>query len=74
MNWGSSAPPLTHPMLVMTCQPDSGSTPAMRQAIAAAAPPGARTEIVPQHQHQGLIEQPPLFHHPVRIFLDRVLT
>lgn len=67
------APPLTHPMLVMTCEHDSGSTPAMSHAIAAETQ-SARTEIVPQLQHLGLIEQPSLFHEPVRTFLDRVLT
>ncbi|MDA7430064.1 alpha/beta hydrolase [Primorskyibacter aestuariivivens] len=65
-------PPLTHPMLVMTCAHDSGSTPAMSHAIAAETP-GAETIIVPELQHLGLIEQPGLFSDPLLDFLNRVL-
>lgn len=66
-------PPITHPTLVMTCEHDSGSTPAMSRAIAAEMP-GAETVIVPGLQHLGLIEQPELFSRPVLDFLDRALT
>jgi pimeloyl-ACP methyl ester carboxylesterase len=66
-------PALTHPMLVMTCENDSGSTPAMSHAIATETP-GAETLIVPQLQHLGLIEQPALFSQPVLDFLNRVLV
>lgn len=65
-------PALSHPMLVMTCEHDSGSTPAMSHAIAAETP-GAETIIVPNLQHLGLIEQPDLFSQPVLAFLNRVL-
>ena len=62
------APPITHPTLVMTCENDSGSTPAMTKAIAAEIP-GARALIVPGLQHLGLIEQPALFTAPILHFL-----
>lgn len=64
-------PPITVPTLVMTCEHDSGSTPAMSHAIAAEIP-GAETLIVPQLQHLGLIERPELFSDPMRAFLARV--
>ena len=60
--------PITHPALVMTCENDSGSTPAMTQAIAAEIP-AARAIIVPALQHLGLIEQPALFAAPILDFL-----
>jgi len=66
-------PPIALPMLVMTCEHDSGSTPAMSHAIAAETP-GAESHIVPQLQHLGLIEQPALFSQPVLEFLNRVLS
>lgn len=66
------SPQIAAPMLVLTCEHDSGSTPAMSHAIAAETP-GAETHIVPQLQHLGLIEQPQLFSEPVKAFLDRVL-
>ena len=65
-------PPITLPMLALTCEHDSGSTPAMSHAIAHETP-GAETHIVPQLQHLGLIEQPALFSQPVLDFLNRVL-
>ena len=65
-------PQLIHPMLVMTCEHDSGSTPAMSRAIAAETP-GAETIIVPGLQHLGLIEQPDVFSQPVLEFLNHVL-
>jgi pimeloyl-ACP methyl ester carboxylesterase len=66
-------PSITLPMLVMTCEHDSGSTPAMSHAIARETP-GAETVIVPQLQHLGLIERPEFFAQPVQDFLDRALT
>src|SRR6056297_1811123 len=65
-------PPITLPMLALTCEHDSGSTPAMSHAIAQETP-GAEPLIVPQLQHLGLIEQPALFSQPVLEFLNRVL-
>lgn len=53
-------PPLAHPMLVMTCAEDSGSTPHMARAIAAETC-GAKTVIVPDLKHMGLVERPDLF-------------
>jgi pimeloyl-ACP methyl ester carboxylesterase len=66
-------PPITLPTLALTCEHDSGSTPAMSHAIAHETP-GAETHIVPQLQHLGLIEQPALFSQPVLDFLNRVLA
>jgi len=66
-------PPLAVPILVMTCEHDSGSTPEMSRAIAAETP-GAETVIVPRLQHLGLVERPELFSKPVLDFLDRTLT
>ena len=66
-------PPVTAPTLVMTCEKDSGSTPAMSHAIAAEIA-GAETIVVPELQHMGLVERPDLFTGPVLAFLDRVLA
>ena len=66
-------PPITAPTLVMTCEHDSGSTPAMAQAIASENA-GAQTEIVPGLQHLGLIERPDLFIQPILQFLAGVTT
>lgn len=66
-------PPLTLPMQVITCEHDSGSTPAMSHAIAAETR-GAEILIVPHLQHLGLIERPELFYRPVLDFLSRALT
>lgn len=65
-------PPLTHPTLVMTCENDSGSTPAMSHAIAGEID-GSETIIVPALQHLGLIETPHAFAEPVRAFLGRAI-
>lgn len=65
-------PPIMAPTLVMTCENDSGSTPAMTNAIAAEIP-GAETVIVPGLQHLGLLETPRPFLDPTLRFLDRVL-
>ena len=65
-------PPIAKPTLVMTCEHDSGSTPAMSRAIASEIP-GAETIVVPNLKHMGLIEQPTRFTEPLRAFLDRAL-
>lgn len=65
-------PPIQHPALVMTCENDTGSTPAMSQAIASEIE-GAETIIVPDLQHLGLLERPELFTGPVLEFLGRHL-
>ena len=62
-------PPITMPTLVITCEHDSGSTPAMAHAIAAEIA-GAETVIVPGLQHLGLIERPDLFLQPILRFLN----
>jgi len=67
------AGPINKPSLVMTCEHDTGSTPAMSHAIAGEIA-GASTIIVPTLQHLGLIEQPLLFTQPVREFLDKQVT
>lgn len=64
-------PPITQPTLVITCEHDSGSTPAMTMAIAAEIS-GAEAHIVPNLQHMGLMEAPALFTKPVLAFLQRV--
>lgn len=61
-------PAIRTPTLVMTCENDSGSTPAMSHAIAAEIA-GARTIIVPELQHMGLVERPALFTGPLLQFL-----
>lgn len=66
-------PPITVPALVMTCENDSGSTPAMSRAIAGEIA-GAECEIVPGLQHMGLVERPALFTGPLLRFLDRTLA
>lgn len=66
-------PPITHPTLVMTCEYDSGSTPAMSLGIASEID-GAEAIIVPQLQHMGLAEQPQLFIEPVMQFLNKTLN
>ena len=62
-------PPITHPTLVMTCENDSGSTPAMSQAIASEIR-GADVVIVPGLQHMGLIENPGFFIVTIAEFLE----
>ena len=59
--------------LVMTCEYDSGSTPAMSHAIAAEIV-GAEVVIVPHLQHLGLMEDPRAFTNPIMNFLQRVET
>lgn len=64
------APPIATPALVMTCQHDTGSTPAMSHAIASEIA-RAETIIVPDLQHMGLVERPEVFTMPLLDFLDR---
>lgn len=66
-------PPLSLPTLVMTCENDTGSTPAMSHAIASEIP-NSQTIIVPKLQHLGLLERPELFTKPILEFLDDKLT
>lgn len=63
-------PPPACPALVMTCENDSGSTPAMSRAIAAELP-AAQLRIVPKLQHMGLVESPHKFIAPLRQFLAK---
>lgn len=63
-------PPLSAPTLVMTCEHDSGSTPAMSHAIAAEIAE-AECVIVPGLQHLGLIERPEAFTAEILGFLAR---
>ena len=61
-------PPLKQPSLIMTCQNDSGSTPAMSQAIAEEIM-GSELNILPKLQHLGLLEDPKAFADPLLAFL-----
>jgi (E)-2-((N-methylformamido)methylene)succinate hydrolase len=65
-------PPIIHPTLVVTCENDSGSTPAMSHGIAREIL-SSQTLIVPQLQHMGLVEQPELFVQPLVTFLKQTL-
>jgi pimeloyl-ACP methyl ester carboxylesterase len=65
-------PPITAPTLIMTCENDTGSNPAMSLAIASEID-GARAIIVPRLQHMGLIEAPESFLEPIESFLDEAL-
>lgn len=64
---------ITAPTLVMTCENDIGSTPAMSHDIAAEIP-GAETIIVPQLQHLGLMENPDAFATAILKFLEEHAT
>jgi len=61
--------------LVMTCENDTGSTPAMAAAIAAEieSPGGSITDvlIVPRLRHLGLMEEPEQFTQPIIEFLGK---
>lgn len=59
------------PTLVMTCEKDSGSTPAMSTDIAGEIP-NAQTIIIPALQHLGLMEEPNAFTTPILKFLKEV--
>ena len=65
-------PPIAHPTLVMTCENDSGSTPAMSQAIASEIV-GSTVIIVPHLKHMGLTENTALFSAALRDFLEVTL-
>ena len=62
-------PPITHPTLVISCEHDSGSTPAMSQAIASEIA-GAEVVIVPDLRHMGLTENPSFFINALSEFLE----
>lgn len=62
-------PPIVHPTIVITCENDTGSTPAMTDAIAHEIS-GAKAVIVPGLQHMGLMENSALFTAPILAFLD----
>ena len=62
-------PPIDLPTLVMTCEHDSGSTPAMSQAIASEII-GAEVIIVPGLKHMGLAENPGFFIQAIREFIN----
>ncbi|MCP4766546.1 MAG: alpha/beta fold hydrolase [Gammaproteobacteria bacterium] len=64
-------PPIEHATLVMTCEYDSGSTPAMSQVIASEIA-GADVIIVPQLKHMGLTENPSFFITAISEFLETV--
>ena len=64
-------PPINRPVLVMTSENDSGSTPAMSHAIAEEIS-AAKTIVVPELQHMGLMQEPLLFTGPIIHFLNNV--
>lgn len=64
-------PPITHPTLIMTCEHDSGSTPAMSQAIASEIN-GAQVIVVPGLRHMGLTENPSFFIAALVEFLEEL--
>lgn len=63
-------PALTHPTLVITCENDTGSTPAMSEAISQEIA-GSQLLILPQLQHLGLLEEPEHFITPLLSFLSK---
>jgi len=58
------------PTLVMTCENDTGSTPAMSHAIASEIS-GSETIIIPELQHLGLMEDVEAYTKPILDFLKR---
>ncbi len=64
-------PPITLPTLVVTCEFDSGSTPAMSQAIASEIA-GASVVVVPGLRHMGLVENPSFFIGEIADFLESI--
>ena len=66
-------PAISHPTLVITCEKDSGSTPAMSHALASEIE-GAKTLVVPGLQHMGLMERPELFIQPTLEFLNKLTS
>ncbi|WP_317057418.1 alpha/beta fold hydrolase [Roseovarius rhodophyticola] len=65
-------PPIDAPALVMTCEHDSGSTPAMSWAIAHEMAE-AQVEIVPDLRHLGLVERPEVFAEAVLRFFEEAM-
>lgn len=66
-------PPISMPTLVMTCENDERSTPAMSAAIAGEIE-GAELEIIPGLKHLGLVERPMVFGQRIERFLQGVLV
>ncbi len=64
-------PPIDHPTLVVTCEFDGGSTPAMSQAIASEIG-GASVVVVPGLRHMGLVENPSFFIGEIADFLESI--
>jgi pimeloyl-ACP methyl ester carboxylesterase len=64
-------PPITHPTLIMTCENDSGSTPAMSQSIASEIT-GSQVIVVPGLKHMGLAENPSFFISALMDFLEEL--
>jgi pimeloyl-ACP methyl ester carboxylesterase len=62
-------PPIQHPTLIITCENDSGSTPAMSQAIAGEIS-GGQVIVVPHLRHMGLVENPSFFINAIAEFLE----
>lgn len=62
-------PPITHPTLIVTCENDSGSTPAMSQHIAAEID-GSQVIVVPSLRHMGLVENSSFFITAIAEFLE----
>lgn len=63
-------PPISKPTLVATCENDSGSTPEMTYSIASEIK-DAKSAILPELQHLGLIERPDLFLSLIQDFLEQ---
>ena len=63
-------PPINVPALVMTCENDSGSTPAMSLAISEEIA-ASEAIIVPELRHLGLMENPDAFIEPALKFLAK---
>ena len=61
-------PAITTPSIIITCENDSGSTPAMSQTIASEIV-GSKVVIIPKLKHMGLVERPELFTQPLLEFL-----
>jgi len=61
-------PAIAIPSLIITCENDRGSTPAMSHAIASEIG-GSEVLIVPKLQHMGLVERPEFFTQPILSFL-----
>ena len=64
-------PPITAPSLIVTCENDTGSTPAMSFAIAREIK-NSRVVIIPRLQHLGLIEEPQAFTPLITEFIENL--